>query len=153
MSRLTIMATITGIALLAGCASAPVEIMPFDKSRTIEGSYDQVWTNLIRFMSTNDIAIGSVEKESGLIVLTGDDLAPDVIQAYCDATAPFLWVLTGGKARGSVIVNADDDFVTVTVNAKFQGTAQSTMTNPPTYSTRPCNSRGAFENAVLGSLE
>lgn len=140
-------------ALVAGCASAPVvEIQPFDKSATVEGSYDEVWTNLIRFMSTNDISIASVEKDSGLIVLTGDNLSPGVITEYCDAKAPFLWYLTGGIAKGSVIVNADDDFTTVTVNTKFSATASTTLTNPPQFSTKPCNSRGAFETSVLGSI-
>ena len=140
-------------ALVAGCASAPVvEIQPFDKSATVEGSYDEVWTNLIRFMSTNDVSIASVEKDSGLIVLTGDSLSKSLIEEYCDAKAPFLWSLTGGTAKGSVIVADDAGFITVTVNAKFQGSMMNSMSNPPTYSTKPCNSRGAFETAVLGSV-
>ena len=140
--------------LVAACASAPVvEIMPFDKSRTIETPYDEVWTNLIRFMSTNDISIASVEKDSGLIVLTGDNLSSSLMVEYCDAKPTFLTTLTSGKASGSVIVNADEDFTTVTVNAKFSATYMNPMTNPPTYSTRPCNSRGAFETAVLGSIQ
>jgi hypothetical protein len=140
--------------IVAACASAPVvEIKPFDKSRTLETPYDEVWTNLIRFMSTNAISIASVEKDSGLIVLTGDDLSSSAMKEYCDAKPTFLTSLTGGKASGSVIVNADEDFTTVTVNAKFSATFMNPMTNPPTYSTRPCNSRGAFETAVLGSIQ
>lgn len=143
-----------GIMMLVGCASTPVEeIKPFDKNITVEAAYDDVWSNLIRFMSTNDISIASVEKDSGLIVLTGDNLSASLISEYCDATPPFLWTLTGGKASGSVIVNDDEGFVTVTVNAKFQGTSYTSLTNPPQYSTKPCNSRGAFEAAVLGSIK
>lgn len=140
--------------MMVGCATTPVvEIKPFDKNLTVEGSYDAVWTNLIRFMSTNDISIASVEKESGLIVLTGDNLSASLISEYCDATAPFLWTLTGGKASGSVLVNDDEGFVTVTVNAKFHGTLYYALSSPPQYSTKPCNSRGAFEAAILGSVQ
>lgn len=142
------------VSLVAACASAPVEeIKPFDKSRTMEASYDEVWTNLIRFMSTNDVSIASVEKDSGLIVLTGDNLTGALMQEYCDAKPAFLAALSGGKASGSVIVNADGDFTTVTVNARFSATYVNAMANPPVYSTRPCNSRGAFETAVLGSIQ
>ena len=145
---------IVAVSLLGACASAPVEeIKPFDKSRTLEAPYDEVWTNLIRFMSTNDISIASVEKDSGLIVLTGDNLSSSLMEEYCDAKATFLTTLTSGKASGSVIVNSDEDFTTVTVNAKFSATFMNPMTNPPSYSTRPCNSRGAFETAVLGSIQ
>lgn len=144
---------LTLVMFLASCASTPVvEIQPFDKSRTVEQPFDAVWTNLIRFMSTNDISIASVEKDSGLIVLTGDNLSPGVITEYCDAKAPLFWYLTGGIAKGSVIVNADDDFTTVTVNTKFSATASTNLTNPPQFSTKPCNSRGAFETSVLGSI-
>ena len=145
---------IVGMVMLGACATAPVvEVQPFDKSATVEKSYDEVWTNLIRFMSTNDVSIASVEKDSGLIVLTGDSLSAGLIQEYCDATAPWMWALTGGRASGSVIVTDDDGFTTVTVNAKFQGTSQTLLSNPPQFSTTPCNSRGAFEAAVLGSIQ
>ena len=149
--------SVTGLLLallLAGCASTPVvEIQPFDKSVTIETPYDEVWTNLIRFMSTNDISIASVEKDSGLIVLTGDNLSPSLIREYCDAKPPVFWTISGGNAKGSVIVANEDGFTTVTVNAKFQGTYYTSLTNPPQFSTRGCNSRGAFETAVLGSVQ
>ncbi|WP_297820484.1 hypothetical protein [uncultured Paraglaciecola sp.] len=140
--------------MLGGCASAPVvEIKPFDKSVSFEGNYDESWSKLVGFMSTNDISIGTIEKDSGLVTLSGDDLSPELIAEYCDAKAPFLWVLTGGKGSGSVLMTEDSGFITATVNVKFQGTSTYTMANPPQYKTAKCNSRGAFESAVLGSLQ
>ncbi len=141
------------VFLTVGCATTAVEIKPFDNSITVESSFDDVWTSLIRFMSTNAIGIGSLEKASGLIVLSGDNLDPDLIRQYCDAKPPFMYAMTGGTAGGSVVVAEDEGFVTVTVNTKFQATSMYSMVNPPTMSTKSCNSTGAFETAVLGSID
>jgi hypothetical protein len=142
------------VAFLGGCASAPViDIKPFDKSVSFEGDFDESWSKLVAFLSTNDVNIGTIEKDSGLITLSGDNLSVGIITQYCDATATFLWTMTGGTARGSILMVEDSGFVTATVNVKFQGTSSSTLSSPPTYSTSPCNSRGVFEASVLGSLQ
>lgn len=145
---------VVGSAMFAfGCATPAIEIKPFDKSATVEASYDEVWNKLIRFTSTNDVSVSSVEKDSGLIVLSGDNLSQGVISQYCAAQAPFLSVLSSGTAKGSIVVTDDDGFVTVTVNAKFNTTFVNNMSSPPTYNTVPCNSTGAFETAVLGAIQ
>ena len=155
MFRLNNLLVVLFIAVfLGGCASAPViDIKPFDKSVSFEGDFDESWSKLVAFLSTNDVNIGTIEKDSGLITLSGDNLSAGVITQYCDATATFLMTMTGGTARGSILMTEESGFVTATVNVKFQGTSYSGLTNPPTYSTRPCNSRGAFEASVLGSLQ
>ena len=156
---MTILRNYTIIALmvfLGGCASAPVvEIKPFDKSVSFEGDFNQAWSKLVNFLSTNDISIGTIEKESGLVTLSGDNLGSTLITSYCDASAPFMWTLTGGKARGSVLMTEDSGFVTATVNVKFDGTIffPQMGQSPAQYRTNPCNSRGAFETAVLGSIQ
>jgi hypothetical protein len=140
--------------ILGGCASAPVvEIAPFDKSVSYEGNFDQSWSRLVAFMSTNDISIGTIEKDSGLITLSGDNLSSSVLANYCDARSTFGFTLTSGQARGSVLMVDDEGFITVTVNVKFMGTFMNGFTNPPSYSTRACNSTGVFETAILGSLQ
>ena len=141
---------------LGGCASAPVvEIKPFDKSASFEGDFDESWSKLVAFLSTNDVSIGTIEKDSGLVTLSGDNLSVALIQEYCDASAPFLWTLTGGKAKGSILMTEDSGFVTATVNVTFDGTIffPQMGTNPAQYRSNRCNSRGAFETAVLGSIQ
>tara|TARA_Y100000991_G_C21969625_1_gene348703 strand:+ start:68 stop:535 length:468 start_codon:yes stop_codon:yes gene_type:complete len=153
-NKLSIFFGILYVIILGGCASTPVvEIAPFDKSASFEGDFNQSWSKLVAFMSTNDISIGTIEKDSGLITLSGDNLQPSVIKNYCDATSGFLSVLSSGRAQGSVLMVDDEGFITVTVNAKFQGTFVNAMTNPPTYNTYPCNSTGVFETAVLGAVQ
>ena len=150
--RLLSLAAIT--LMLGACASAPVvEIKPFDKSVSFEGDFDESWSKLVAFLSTNDISIGTIEKDSGLVTLSGDNLSTGVIQLYCDARASFLLTLTGGKAGGSILMVEDDGFITATVNIKFYGPLLNSLANPPQYTTSPCNSTGAFESAVLGSLQ
>lgn len=144
------------VLLLGGCASAPVvEIKPFDKTVSFEGDFDQAWSKLVNFLSTNDVSIGTIEKDSGLVTLSGDNLGGSLLAAYCDTTVPFMWTLTGGKAKGSVLMTDDSGFVTATVNVKFMKTIMfpGYGQNPPTYRTDQCTSRGAFETAVLGSLQ
>jgi hypothetical protein len=143
----------TVASLLAACASAPIEIKPFDKSVTTESDFNESWSKLVQFVSTNDINVGTIERDSGLITLSGDSLSPSLIREYCDATPPFLWTLTGGVAKGSILMVEEDGFVTTTVNARFSGTSYTSITNPPQYTTRPCNSRGSFEAAVLGAVQ
>tara|TARA_B100000780_G_scaffold278495_1_gene252205 strand:- start:1463 stop:1933 length:471 start_codon:yes stop_codon:yes gene_type:complete len=140
---------------LGGCASAPViEVKPFDKSVSFEGDFDESWARLVNFLSTNDVSIGTIEKDSGLVTLSGDNLSGALVSEYCAATVPFLSTLTGGRANGSVLMTEDSGFITATVNIRFQATTMFPGYNsPPTYSTTGCASRGAFETAVLGSLQ
>jgi hypothetical protein len=58
--------------IVASCATTAVVIVePFDTSKTYMADYDSTWTKLIRFMSTNQISIGTIEKDSGLVTLNG----------------------------------------------------------------------------------
>lgn len=142
--------------LLSGCASTPVvEIEPFDTSVSFEGDFDQSWSKLVAFLSTNDVSIGTIEKDSGLVTLSGDNLSVDLLRSYCDAKAPFMWVLQNGVANGSVLMTEEDGFITATVNIKLRATSMFTdwNTGKTSYTTKPCNSLGAFETAVLNSIQ
>lgn len=142
-------------AILTGCASNPVvELEPFDTSISTEGDFNESWSKMVAFLSTNDISIGTIEKDSGLVTLSGDSLSVPILRKYCDATAPFLWVLQNGTARGSVLMVNDDGFVTTTVNLKLNGTSMYTdwNTGRTNYQTKPCNSTGVFETALLNSV-
>ena len=148
IKRYSALLTMTLVVFLAGCTTTQIAIEPFDKTVTVERDFDDVWTTLVRFMSTNDISISTIEKESGLISLRGENLTKDLIAKLCDGQAAFLWTIIGGGASGSIVVMDDDGFVTVNVNARF--TTTSTY-NGPTV-TNGCNSTGYFEKSVLASI-
>ena len=141
------------LVFLVGCATVEeVVIEPFDKSVTVEKDFDDVWGTLVRFMSTNDISIQTIEKDSGLIALRGENLTSGLIRGLCDAQAGLFATISSGGANGSITVVDDDGFVTVNVNMRFTATFYNSMSNPPTYSTSNCNSRGTFEKSLLASL-
>ena len=153
MSFRNILAAIFIAFLFTGCATpAKIEIAPFDRSVTVEKPFDEVWSSLIRFLSTNDIAIQTIEKESGLISLRGEGLSAGLIQQYCAAQASMFLGITGGKGTGSITVVNDGDFNTVNANMRFQFTMVNSMANPPQYVTRNCESMGKFETALLNSI-
>lgn len=141
------------LSLLTACASAPqIEIAPFDKSKTVEGSFDSVWSNLVRFLSTNDVSIATIEKDSGLIALKGENLSASLITQYCNATPGFLSSITSGLVTGSITVVDEGGFTTVNTNMRYRATQVSGMSNPPTYSTFDCVSKGVLETAILSSF-
>lgn len=135
---------------LASCVAAPpVVIAPFDKALTIEKSLDEVWPNLVRFLSTNDISIQTIEKESGLIQLNGENLSQGVLDQLCVASAGLLEIPMGGTARGSITVFEDDTFSTISVNIRFSKISRFGDYAP---TIADCQSRGVFETAVLNSV-
>ncbi len=139
---------------LVGCAAAPqVEIAAFDKSATVEASFDAVWSDLIRFLSTNDVSIATIEKESGLIALRGEGLSASLITSYCDAQPTFLTLISSGIVSGSITVIEDSGFVTVNANMRYRATLVNNFSTPPTYFTSDCNSKGVFETALLSSFQ
>ncbi len=153
IKKLSLMLSLASLVFLVGCATVDeIVIEPFDKSVTVETDFEDVWSTLVRFMSTNDISIQTIEKDSGLIALRGENLSPDVIRQLCDAQAGLFAAINSGGATGSITVVDDDGFITVNVNTRFTATYYNTMSNPPTYSTRNCNSRGQFEKSVLNSI-
>jgi len=149
----TLVAMILPTIILGGCASAPkVVIQPFDKSKTVEKSYDETWSSLIRFLSTNDIDIATLEKESGLIQLKGENLSTKLISEYCAIETSFMYSLDSGSGKGSITVVDEDGFVTVNTNIRFKFTEVSSMSNPPSYKTLNCSSTGKLETAILNSV-
>ena len=140
------------VGFLVSCASTPVVIAPFDKSLTVEKSFDEVWSTLVRFMSTNDVGIKTIEKESGLIQLEGENLSTQLIQNYCVTNSGMFTSVSSGRVDGSITVFDEDGFVTVNVNARHSFTLMNPLTNPPTYQTLSCEATGAFETAVLNSV-
>lgn len=140
--------------LIVGCGSTPKQVIqPFDKSITVEAEFDETWTSLVRFFSTNDVSISTIEKDSGIIQLEGERLSADLISKYCAVDLPWLWTLSSGGARGSVLVADDDGFVSVDANLRFTFTAANYVSNPPQFQTYNCESTGVLETAILNSAK
>lgn len=135
---------------IASCASTAV-ISNSVTSETLASNYDSAWSKVIRFFSTNQIGIGTLEKESGIVTIKGENLAMDVMRQYCiDAgkATPFLWTPVYGTATGSVTLVDEGGFVTANVNVSFSVTSQygaQIMVNR-------CASSGEFENSLLETL-
>ena len=139
--------------LVIGCASAPqVEVDSFDTVATVESDFDTTWSKLIRFASTNQIGIKTIEKASGLIVFENTSMSPNLIAEYCtNMTVPFLWTLKSGQASGNVTVNDEGGFSTVAVNMSYQTTSEYCYQGC-NYNTTRCDSLGKFETELLDAV-
>tara|TARA_B110000305_G_scaffold187038_1_gene208352 strand:- start:384 stop:848 length:465 start_codon:yes stop_codon:yes gene_type:complete len=138
--------------IVASCATTAVIVEPFDTSKTYMSDYDSTWTKLIRFMSTNQISIGTIEKDSGLVTLNGTDLSTNLVLEYC-ANNPigFPNTTTGGNAQGNVTLTETDGFTTANVNVRFNVKGQYCY-NGCNYVVRQCESNGKFEKSLLDAL-
>ncbi|MDC1123859.1 hypothetical protein OAT15_02290 [Gammaproteobacteria bacterium] len=142
------------VFLVASCATTPtVVVEPFDSSKTYMADFDTTWSKLVKFMSTNQISIGTIEKDSGLITLNGDNLSKDLVLSYC-ASNPVGWpnTTTGGKAQGNVSITEVDGFVTANVNVRFNVQGQYCYQGC-SYVNYQCQSNGNFEKSLLNALD
>jgi len=139
--------------ILVGCASAPVvEVEPFDSVATVENDFDTTWSKLIRFASTNQIGIKTIEKASGLIVFENTSMSPNLIRQYCtNINMPLLWTLKSGQASGNVTVSDEGGFSTVAVNMSYQATSEYCYQGC-NYNTSRCDSLGKFETELLDAV-
>ena len=142
------------LLLFYTCASTPtVVVEPFDTNKSYESSFDDSWKKLVRFFSTNQIGIGTIEKDSGIITVNNERLSTQLTNSYCaNNPTPFLYSPTGGTARGSVTLVEDEGFTTANVNITFSINAQYCYQGC-TYVSNICQSNGSFEKALLSSLE
>jgi len=141
--------SILSVYVLVSCATTSV-VGNSVTSETIMTSYDEAWSKVIRFFSTNQVGIGTLEKASGIITISGQNLLMDLMSDYCDSkpAVPFLWTPLYGTANGSVTLVDDGDFVTANVNVSFSvvsGYGANRVTNR-------CTSTGEFENSLLNTL-
>lgn len=136
--------------VLTSCATTQV-VSNSVASESYRASYDEVWTKVIRFFATNQISIGTLEKDSGIVTLKGDNLDSQLMNQYCEADENngFLEVLLYGNVMGSVNVIDEGGIVTVTVNTRYN-TIHAYGQNY--YPARPCASKGVFERSILDSI-
>jgi hypothetical protein len=136
--------------VITSCATTQV-VSNSVASESYRASYDEVWTKVIRFFATNQISIGTLEKDSGIVTLKGDNLNSQLMNEYCEADENngFLERLLYGNVMGSVNVIDEGGIVTVTVNARYN-TFHAYGQNY--YPARPCASKGVFERQILDSI-
>ncbi len=140
------------ILVLVSCATTEVMVDPFDTSRTYDTNLDTTWKKLVRFYSTNQIGIGTLEKDSGLITIDNERLSVETIRGFCaDWPVSFLWSPTGGVAQGSATLIEDSGFTTANVNVSFSVTSQYCYQGC-SYATNRCKSNGSFESSMLDAL-
>jgi len=135
--------------LTIGCASNSV-VGNSVTSESLMTDFDSAWSKVIRFFSTNQISIGTLEKASGIVTIDGQNLSMDVMNKYCDAkpATPFLWTPLYGTASGSVTLVDEGEFVTSNVNVRFTIVsaygAQRVVNG--------CTSSSVFEDSLLDTL-
>jgi hypothetical protein len=143
------------VALVAmACASVrPPEAHEVIQERTYPASFDAVWTAVIDVAARQNARIETLEKASGLMVLTptalGDDAVDCGTNALGLATGPYkarmnLVVRHGGGDRTSVRVN-------LAIDARWTG-EKSIWYSADLKQDRPCTSRGVLELAWLDAI-
>ncbi|WP_453978583.1 hypothetical protein [Brevundimonas sp. Marseille-Q4549] len=133
-------------ALLSGCATAPA-IIPIENSRAIPLSKDAVWSNLVEYFAGGNIAIKTIEKDSGIIYAERMFARGNELSAYADCGTDAMSAPVGGAADLNVFVRETGTGVTATVNARFRQTRASGWTG--TVSSTDCASLGSLERVIL----
>ena len=139
--------------ILISCATTDVEVVPFETSRTYSADFGDTWKKLVRFYSTNQIGIGTLEKDSGIITMNNENISVSAIKDFCaDWPVSFLWTPTSGVARGSATLIEDEGFTTANVNVSFSVRSQYCYQGC-SYTTNLCQSNGSFETSMLNALD
>ena len=148
-----ILVTLTLAFTLASCSSQMQQVEAFDKSLTVDQPYDEVWAALVRFMSTNDWGIDTIEKVSGLIQLDASGLSESFMETYCSFDdAGWRHNYEGGGVKGSITVVDNEGFVTINTNLRFFITSTSGFGPMRETATDECQSTGVLETSILNSV-
>ena len=149
MKKQAIFLTIILSLFTFGCATTSV-VGNSVTSETVMSDFDETWSKVIRFFSTNQIGIGTLEKESVIVTISGENLAMDVMRKYCDAkpATPLLWTPLMGTAKGSVTLVDEGDFVTANVNVSFSIVSAYGANRV----VNGCSSTNVFEDSLLDTL-
>jgi hypothetical protein len=149
MKKNTLILAIILTVFTFGCATTST-VGNSVTSETVMSDFDETWAKVIRFFSTNQIGIGTLEKESGIVTIDGQNLAMDLMKKYCDTkpAVPFLWSPLYGTAKGSVTLIDEGDFVTANVNVSFNVTSAYGANRI----VNSCTSSSVFEDSLLDTL-
>jgi hypothetical protein len=131
-------------ALHLACVTPP-KTYPIESVRILEASYDDVWRSLMRFFTTGNVMLKTVQKDSGVVYaeyMTFTD-------GQADCGTPGILMITGRTLGLNVFVeDLDGDSVRVSVNTRFVEHRRFDTT----VMTVECNSKGTVERLILDTL-
>lgn len=140
-------------------------------SVTTTSSFEDVWSRVIDFFAENNIPIGTIAKDSGIITATnirfGDNLVSyedkygQIVNPNAWFVLPYMKDVVGGRADCSFNVRVrknDNGTCSIQVNlSNITGYYNIEWLNTMNFKKeiientvpKPCSSTGAFENALL----
>jgi hypothetical protein len=141
--------TMMMLLVITGCASVPWITPPSNdytvvNSKSYQKSYDEVWAKALEFLSENKTMIKSADKSNGLITAELSAFEDNIADCGSDASM----IVTGRSANISILIMRSNEEVRVKVNNEFLESRQMMQS----FTTTPCNSKGALENSILESL-
>ena len=145
---------IVGLGLLAlgACATAP-EVYEVQRTRVIDAPMDRVWSRSVEFFATSNLAIRTLEKDSGIIAaerMIGSPQVDGRIGSWASCGSGFLEIPIAQSVDMNVFVQPVTETTTrVSVNARFTETRRFDYTTTQVE----CNSTGALERSILDYIE
>lgn len=137
---------VTLAAGLSACVTAPA-VIPIENSRAIPLSKNEVWSNLVEYFATSNIAIKTIEKDSGIIYAERMFARGNDLTGYADCGAAALAAPIGGAADLNVFVRETATGVNATVNARYRQSRMSAWDG--SVGSTECASLGTLERSIL----
>lgn len=131
---------------LSACVTAPA-VIPIENSRTLPLAKDAVWSNLVEYFAASNIAIKTIEKDSGIIYAERMFARGTELSSYADCGAAAMATPVGGAADLNVFVREVGGGVTATVNARYRQSRASAWDGSVT--SVECASLGTLERVIL----
>ena len=150
--RTVIIIIVAGV--LAACATMP-KTYEFERAREYSASKDQIWSRLMELLTSQNIQIKTVEKDSGIVYAE---------RFYGPEGAKFLDFADCGLEIGNTpagrptagmnvfVVEIADNRTRVTVNTNFQMPVLVYAVIANVLEHRTCNSKGTLERRILDQL-
>lgn len=135
-------------ASLSACVTAPA-IIPIENSRAVPLSKDVVWSNLVEYFASGNIAIKTIEKDSGIIYAERMFARGTELSSFADCGAAAMAAPVGGAADLNVFVRETAAGVNVTVNARYRQSRASMWDG--SVSSTECASLGTLERTILNA--
>ncbi|MRL69871.1 hypothetical protein [Brevundimonas sp. SPF441] len=144
MKKLVIAAAL--VSSLSACVTAPA-VIPIENSRAIPLTKNEVWANLVEYFATSNIAIKTIEKDSGIIYAERMFARGNDLGGYADCGAAALAAPVGGAADLNVFVRETATGVNATVNARYRQSRMSAWDG--SVGSTECASLGTLERSIL----
>lgn len=140
------------VSLLSACATSPTHY-EFSRSRVVPDSKDVVWERVVEFFAANNLAIKTIEKDSGIVaaerLFPGAPTTKGMILDWASCGHAPLETPIRQSVDLNVFVRPQAGGTNVTVNTQFQE-VRNFLDETGTYE---CNSTGRLENMILDVAE